>query len=168
MKKLRGEHNMESIGFFKAEEVLPLIGIDQSIAVGEFTLKASSLRMRTFQDKGVDCVMCGCQGAYFSAERQIWRNPDRPRPQSATGYHFNLYGVMPDGRIRLMTHDHIIPRCNYGADTLENSVTMCEKCNCGTKRNKIPSWEFVLKHGCDIVTIPKKKVTNVQIERVFQ
>lgn len=154
-------HNMESIDIFRTEIILPLIGEDQVLVVNDgFEVRLGSLRMRTFQQKGIDCVVCGCQGAYFSAERQKWMNKQKERPYRG-GYHLNLYGVMPDGSIRLMTHDHIIPVSKYGANTLENSITMCEKCN-SKKGNKLPSLEFIHKHGGAVDYNVKKEVSYAE------
>lgn len=129
-------------------EALALIGEDQIFEHQGHTVRMSSLRLRTFKEKGTDCVMCACVGTHFAIERHVSRKTGRPTTHT---YHANLYGKMPDGRIRLMTHDHIIPRSNWGAPGLiENSVTMCEHCN-GKKGNKIPSADFVERFGGAIV-----------------
>lgn len=154
-------HNMESIAVYPVDIILPQIGPEQKILVNdEHWVGASSLRMQTFKEKGVDCVVCGCKGAYFSAERQIWRNKLKERPFVGS-YHFNLYGITPTGTLRLMTHDHIIPLSNYGANTLENSTTMCEKCN-SKKGSKIPSADFVRKYG-GAITLAHSKKSNKKV-----
>jgi 5-methylcytosine-specific restriction endonuclease McrA len=42
--------------------------------------------------------------------------------------HFNLYAE-EDGKFRLMTKDHIIPKSKGGANHLDNLQTMCDRCN---------------------------------------
>lgn len=138
---------MERLQIFSVEEMEPYIINDgKAIFVHKDEIaRSNSLRMVTFKEKGSNCVVCGCQGAFYSMERLISQYKKTGAPKVA-GYHINLYGVMPDGTVRLMTHDHIYPRCHGGLNTLENSTTMCEKCNC-SKASKMPTPEFVAIHG---------------------
>jgi 5-methylcytosine-specific restriction endonuclease McrA len=79
----------------------------------------ASLRLKTFYAKGIVCAKCGLVGSYFAKEK--YRNQGR--------YHLNLYGINEKGKSVLMTRDHIKPLSKGGADTLENSQTLCCKCN---------------------------------------
>lgn len=156
-------HNMRSVATFAVEEILPHVGEGNHFEHDGIVTRVGSLRMRTFKEKGVDCVVCGCKGAYFSLEQQAGFNKKKNIAYVGS-YHLNLYGVTKAGTVRLMTHDHIIPKSNWGApESIENSITMCEKCNCN-KGNKIPSAEFVRAHGCAIVPYnhPIPESTNVQ------
>lgn len=80
----------------------------------------SSLRLKTFATKGTCCSYCGLQATHFALEKCKGSKLDR--------YHMNLWGVRNEQEI-LFTHDHVHARSLGGADTIDNSVTACEKCN---------------------------------------
>jgi hypothetical protein len=90
------------------------------------SIKMSSLRLRTFKEKGCTCVTCGLEGTYFLKVRG---NPTER-------WHFNLYGdkqveengEMIDKRV-LFTKDHILPKSKGGPDSIDNMQTMCQTCN---------------------------------------
>lgn len=81
-------------------------------------VNVKSLRLNTFATKGLVCANCGIFGSIFALERI----------QSQPKYHINLWAVVNDIEI-LMTHDHIIARCNGGLDDITNVQTMCSPCN---------------------------------------
>lgn len=132
---------------FGLEEVLPLVVLERqkrepkmpitsgvkanAIVCEGKVVKMSSKRLRTFVTKGVKCATCDLVGKYFALERHQMlsehSNPDV--------WHFNLYAVDPDGLEVLMTRDHIIPVSKGGSDSLDNSQTMCSRCN-NKKGNK--------------------------------
>ena len=88
-----------------------------------------SLRLRTFMYKGTDCVSCGAKGAYFSVDRCPKEKRLKGQPKI---YHMNLR--TEDDKI--MTVDHIIPRCKGGRNSIDNAQPMCSNCN-QEKGNKI-------------------------------
>lgn len=58
---------------------------------------------------------------FFAVERSPGSQSDK--------HHFNLWGIDPEGKEILFTHDHVIARIFGGADDMSNSVTACEICN---------------------------------------
>lgn len=78
----------------------------------------TSLRMRVFRTHGAVCAHCGETGTYFAVERPEFSTDDRQ-------WHLNLYsdaGVM-------LTFDHVHPKSQGGANTLDNAQTLCYPCN---------------------------------------
>ena len=82
----------------------------------------ASVRLKCFKFNGLVCVTCGIVGEYFAKERSPCRS-------ERVLYHFNLYGLDPEGDEVLMTKDHIRPRWLGGRDDLANLATMCKVCN---------------------------------------
>lgn len=105
-------------------------------------VKIRSDRLLLFKRKGTKCVGCGIEGAHFIKEK----NP------SDRHWHFNLYGVTPDGEEVLMTKDHIKPKSKGGKDALYNYQTMCITCN-GEKGDTMPK------------KVPSKKLTKPELEK---
>lgn len=85
----------------------------------------SSIRLRTFADKGVECISCGSKASFFAIER-IER---RGNKQNNDPYHLNLWGLARNGEEILFTHDHTLARSLGGSDSLNNTQTMCCFCN---------------------------------------
>lgn len=81
----------------------------------------NSLRLACFKVHGVVCAKCGVVGQFFAVEI----HNGAPEGQR---HHINLYAVK-DGEEVLMTQDHVIPKSKGGANTTENSQTMCSYCN---------------------------------------
>lgn len=116
---------------YSIEEVFGIIGEEHlskqndaekhhyDIEVDGFKVHPISLRYMTFYQKGIKCVCCGKEGAYFQLD------PDRNGDNAETRRHFNLYAE--DGT--LMTKDHIIPKSKGGLDCVFNMQTMCYPCN---------------------------------------
>lgn len=136
---------------FTIEEVLPLVVLDRQPRVQKMPLgslpqgvktnaiicegkvvKMSSKRLRTFATKGLKCATCDLVGQYFALERHLTLS-DHSNPDV---WHFNLYAIDADGLEVLMTRDHIQPISRGGSDGLENSQTMCSRCN-NKKGNKV-------------------------------
>lgn len=105
-------------------------------------VKVRSDRLLLFKRKGVVCVACGLEGKYFVKEK----NP------ADKHWHFNLYGVTPEGEEVLMTKDHIKPKSKGGKDALYNYQTMCITCN-GDKGDTMPK------------KVPRKKMTKPELEK---
>ena len=76
-------------------------------------------KIRSFVDNGCDCSSCGLPGAYFKIERSIHANQE---------YYLSLYGIR-NGKEVEFTVDHTVARCLGGANSLENTSTMCFRCN---------------------------------------
>lgn len=92
-------------------------------------------RLQVYKQKGVECVKCGIKGTFFALEKHWKQNTDRPK----VGWHLNLYADTPNGGIRLMTIDHIVPVSRGGAKKkMKNLQPMCAKCN-GRKGNTLPT-----------------------------
>lgn len=89
-------------------------------------IKLSSDRLRLFKEKGAACVTCELEGVFFALESVGDETP-----------HLNLYGVRANGRIVLMTKDHIVPKSKGGANHMANYQPMCEDCN-GKKADTMP------------------------------
>lgn len=130
---------LERIRVFTIEEVEALVKTDvinsecksidkncqHNIQVEGHDVYTTSLRYKTFIEKGYRCVCCGRTGAYYALEKAIGSKQNRA--------HFNLYSN--DGV--LMTKDHILPRSKGGIDRIENMQTMCTICN-SNKGNSVP------------------------------
>ena len=90
---------------------------DHNIHIEGHDVYTTSLRYKTFIEKGYMCVCCGRVGSYYALEKSKGSNQNRA--------HFNLYS---DDDV-LMTKDHILPKSKGGADCIENMQTMCAICN---------------------------------------
>lgn len=86
----------------------------------KYAVKITSDRYRLFK-KNRKCVSCGLEGTRMFLERHTSAVEDGQA-------HFNLYGE-EDGKLILMTKDHIKAKAFGGADALENYQTMCSVCN---------------------------------------
>lgn len=107
---------------FDPDYILSLIGKgrtkqDFEVDGTRIKVKLTSDRYRLFK-KNRNCVSCGLQGTRMFLDA----NPCDSIP------HFNLYGE-EDGRLILMTKDHILPKSKGGKDALNNYATMCCICN---------------------------------------
>lgn len=108
----------EVLGILRPDQVLPHTGParSQKKFLGHM-VKMGSLRYQCFK-KSLKCVCCGIEGIEMLLE--LPRNETRP--------HFNLYAKR-EGRLVLMTKDHIHPRSLGGSDEICNLRTMCSRCN---------------------------------------
>lgn len=145
---------LERIKTFSIEEVEAMVKEDvknnscrhcdknnnHSIVVEGYDVYTTSLRYKTFVEKGYKCVCCGRTGAYYALEKSHGSNLKRA--------HFNLYS----NDDVLMTKDHILPKSKGGADCIENMQTMCTICNVN-KGNTVPD-------GCIPSDIIIKKKSN--------
>ena len=82
-------------------------------------IKANSQRLQLFYTKGFKCVVCGAEGKFFIMVRA----------EKEKRFHLELIGETPDGKLVMMTKDHIVPKSLGGKDELENYQTMCTTCN---------------------------------------
>ena len=145
--------SMQRIKTFSIEEVEAMVKEDvigcqcsngdkksHSIVVDGYDVYTTSLRYKTFIEKGYKCVCCGRTGAYYALEKSHGSNANRA--------HFNLYSEDDV----LMTKDHILPKSMGGANRIENMQTMCTICNC-EKGNAVPD-------GYAPSEVQKKKKSN--------
>lgn len=112
---------MYVIGQYSINYVLDLVKSNKSsIDLHGFkNINISSVRLKTFYLKGVNCICCNAQGKYFKLESSL----------PGIKPHFNLYAVNKNGHEVLMTRDHIILKSRGGTNTVSNMSPMCEKCN---------------------------------------
>lgn len=94
------------------EERIPFVVNDVS-----YMVRMNSDRYVLFKNN-TNCVACGLKGTRMYLDL----NPGDNSP------HFNLYGE-ENGRLILMTKDHILPKSKGGQDVLSNYQTMCSICN---------------------------------------
>lgn len=118
---------------YHPDEILKLVGLeDKSIELVVDGIKhqvnISSLRLQCFKRSRV-CVKCGLEGIIISADTFTSKS-------NRDSTHFNLYSVF-EGKLRLMTKDHITPKSKGGRDHLNNLQTMCDQCN-NKKGDDIP------------------------------
>lgn len=82
------------------------------------SFKRTSQRLALFRKNHI-CVDCGIEGNLFVLESH----------HKGQTPHMNLYSVDADGKMVLMTKDHILPRSKGGLNVMENYQTMCQICN---------------------------------------
>lgn len=110
------------MGEFSVEEVFPFVSTEETkrdYQVGDqtYSVKMNSDRYHVFKANSA-CVACGLVGNRMILDI----NPGDHSP------HFNLYGE-EDGRLVLMTKDHILAKSKGGQDVISNFATMCAICN---------------------------------------
>jgi hypothetical protein len=119
---MRDRKQLIHLGEFKPEEVLPYITDEESrreYTVGEqvFNVRMNSDRYFVFREN-LCCVACGLRGTRMMLDMN-------PRDNSP---HFNLYAE-ENGRLVLMTKDHVLAKSKGGADKSHNFQTQCIICN---------------------------------------
>ena len=87
-------------------------------SIGRVNVKMSSDRLECFR-RNHKCVECSKDGKLFRLE--INKGTKTP--------HLNLYHQRSNGKLTLMTKDHIIPLSKGGEDNITNLQTMCTDCN---------------------------------------
>jgi len=109
---------LQILGILRPDQVLPHTSPTRSAKkfFGRI-VKMSSLRYQCFK-KNLKCVCCGIEGSVMQLEFR--KGDGRP--------HFNLYAKR-EGRLVLMTKDHILPKSRGGSDDMRNLRTMCSRCN---------------------------------------
>lgn len=121
--KLKDKKRRHKLGVFTPDDVFPYLGAgkkDYYIGSKIYQVKMNNDRYYLFQ-KNKKCVSCGLEGTQIILEQQ--GNGGKGNPP-----HFNLYGL-EDGRLVLMTKDHILAKSKGGKDSLDNYQTMCHICN---------------------------------------
>lgn len=107
---------------FDPEEILSCITEDEckreyDVDGQTYSVRMNSDRYHVFKANR-KCVACGLEGTKMILDM----NPGDATP------HFNLYAE-ENGRLVLMTKDHILAKSKGGTDSLENYTTCCSVCN---------------------------------------
>jgi len=83
-------------------------------------------RFKIFDVIGYDCVTCGMIGSHI-----VWWREFGKRQAD----HYDIAGYK-DGKLRMITIDHIYPKSKGGPDHIDNYQPMCSFCN-GRKSDKV-------------------------------
>ncbi|CAB4196709.1 HNHc domain containing protein [uncultured Caudovirales phage] len=138
---------MITLAKFSVESLLPHIGIGMpKLKLDEFNIRVNSTRLECFK-RNQKCVTCDKIGNIFLLQNHIQGTPrvgmncfiaDCPwcafhirmkYDRSCEIPHLNLYHQSNNGKMILMTQDHIYPKWAGGPDKIENLQTMCRQCN---------------------------------------
>jgi 5-methylcytosine-specific restriction endonuclease McrA len=114
--------HLQRLGEFTLDEVFAKLTtaedrIEFKIGEASHLVRMNSHRYFVFK-QNPSCVSCGLEGKKFLLEQ----HPNDKSP------HFNLYGE-EDGRLVLLTKDHIHAKSHGGEDRHSNYQTMCSICN---------------------------------------
>lgn len=120
--QMKDRKKLIHLGSFHVDEVFPFVtseDIKKEYVVNgkKYLVRMNSDRYQVFKDNN-RCVACGLTGTKMVLDM----NPGDNSP------HFNLYAE-EDGRLILMTKDHILAKSKGGPDSIENYVTCCAICN---------------------------------------
>ena len=120
--RLKEKVHKVRLGEFKPEDVIPYITKDETKREYEYegvthAVKMNSHRYFLFREC-MKCVSCDLPGTKMLLEHH-------PADKSP---HFNLYGE-EDGKLVLMTKDHIHPKSCGGDDRHSNYALLCIICN---------------------------------------
>lgn len=122
LDKLKEKVEKVRLGEFKIEEVIPYITKEDIKREYEYQGAKHAVRMNSHRyfifRECMTCVACGLVGTRMFLECH-------PADKSP---HFNLYGE-EDGKLILMTKDHIHAKAFGGEDRHSNYQTMCLVCN---------------------------------------
>jgi hypothetical protein len=121
LNKVKAVKHKTRIATFTPEELLPQVvkeGKKEFTIDGiVYTVRMDSSRYFVFK-RSLACVACGIKGSKMLLE--INQHDKSP--------HFNLYAE-ENGKLILMTKDHIHPKSKGGKNEIENYATMCCQCN---------------------------------------
>lgn len=84
----------------------------------EYDVNIDSLKLKVFK-KSLRCKTCGIKGNVFLLELN----------REGRNARLNLYHKKRNGKLILMTVDHIKPKSKGGNNNMNNLQTMCEPCN---------------------------------------
>lgn len=96
------------------------------IDVFGYAVNVASRRYKVFK-KSLTCASCGVVPEFSCLD--ILVNKSRMTPAFPGIATFNFYGFDSDGRLFLLTVDHIVPLSKNGKDGRYNLQTMCNHCN---------------------------------------
>ena len=119
---MRERKRVMHVASFDVDEILAHVTFEDKkkefvVNGNSYSIKMSSDRYLVFKRNRM-CVSCGLEGTKMILDL----NPGDQNP------HFNLYGE-ENGRLVLMTKDHIVPKAKGGQDVLDNYQTCCMLCN---------------------------------------
>lgn len=122
LARMKSRKRLTHLAEFSPEEVFPYITIDDAkreyVVQGvPYLVRMNSHRYHVFRDNP-SCVACGIRGTKLMLDI----NPGDQSP------HFNLYAE-ENGRLVLMTKDHVLARSKGGRDEFANFATLCSLCN---------------------------------------
>lgn len=122
LAKMKDRKKLVHLGEFSLDEVLPYITEEDTKKIYvvdgiEHQVRMNSDRYFVFKDNNI-CVACGLEGSKMVLDI----NPGDQSP------HFNMYAE-ENGRLVLMTKDHILAKSQGGTDELSNYQTQCSICN---------------------------------------
>lgn len=134
LAQMKERKKLIHLGTFPLDEVFPYITEQESkrdytIGSKVFQVRMNSDRYHVFKANN-KCVSCGLEGTKMILDM----NPGDNSP------HFNLYGE-EDGRLILMTKDHILAKSRGGGDVINNYQSMCATCN-----NLKGAYDLTLEH----------------------
>jgi len=122
LSPMKPRNKLEHVKAFDPDEIFSLI--TKSDARREFVVDGVSYFVKMNSDRHVlfkrnrACVACGLVGTKVYLDvNPVDRSP-----------HFNFYAE-ENGRLVLMTKDHIFPKSKGGLDTPDNYQTCCSVCN---------------------------------------
>lgn len=119
---LKEKKKLIHIKTYDCQEIFDHIALDEKKR--EYIINGVSYIVKMNSDRYVlfmqnrKCVACGLEGTKMILDI----NPGDQSP------HFNLY-TEENGRLVLMTKDHIIPKSKNGKDEIDNYQCMCSICN---------------------------------------
>jgi hypothetical protein len=90
------------------------------IVAGREIALCAGIKLFISSSRPITCYNCDC-----SADRWIMGKGKRENGRPT----LNLFGTRSDGKLLMMTRDHIIPRSMGGLDLIENLRPACEICN---------------------------------------
>lgn len=142
VQKIDGEEHVLKLREYPVEKILAMVPDEVSepkrhaftVNKVKYFVKITSDRYRLFK-KNRKCVACGLEGSRMFLERQAIDDQNLA--------HFNLYGE-EDGKLILMTKDHIKAKSYGGANSLDNYATLCSICN-GLKASYPIGYDTVAK-----------------------
>lgn len=153
----RQTRHKKVLGEFGIQDVLPYIttqDVKREFKIGDevHQVRMNSDRYLVFRTN-LKCVACALEGTKFLLEQ----HPNDKSP------HFNLYGE-EDGRLVLLTKDHIQAKSVGGEDLHSNYQTMCAICN-NLKGNDNLTVESISKlrrvYDDNKDKLPKKKLAEL-------
>ncbi|HVI40877.1 MAG TPA: HNH endonuclease [Anaerovoracaceae bacterium] len=123
--------SLKRLARYPADQILPFVGSGcpkKTFDVDGIAYKVAmnAKRFKVFK-KCLYCVRCGMTGNYFFLEQHI----------DAMVPHLSLYNIDVNGKLTIMTIDHIIPSSKGGKNRICNLQTMCRPCN-NQKSDDIP------------------------------